>query len=188
MISSLPSGRFLLRIDPELHAALRQAAGDAGVSLNEYCARKLAAVPGAPTGHGLARAVERAFDLFGGDLVGVVAFGSWTRREVADGSDVDLLLVLEESVALVRNLYLRWDASPLTLEGACIEPHFVHAPDGDDDIGGLWAEVALDGIVLFDPDLRVSLPLVGIRRQIVEGRLVRRAAHGQGYWVRNEPG
>jgi predicted HicB family RNase H-like nuclease len=36
------SGRFLLRIDPGLHAALRHAASASGQSLKEYCGRKLA--------------------------------------------------------------------------------------------------------------------------------------------------
>jgi len=36
-------GRFLLRISPGLHAALREAATAQGLSLNDYCARKLAA-------------------------------------------------------------------------------------------------------------------------------------------------
>ncbi|MBW3535363.1 MAG: type II toxin-antitoxin system HicB family antitoxin, partial [Gemmatimonadetes bacterium] len=31
----LPSGRFLLRIEPELHALLRQEAESSGLSLNE---------------------------------------------------------------------------------------------------------------------------------------------------------
>ncbi|MFC1575971.1 toxin-antitoxin system HicB family antitoxin [Gemmatimonadota bacterium] len=37
-----PSGRFVLRIDPGLHGALRQGARETGMSLNEFCARKLA--------------------------------------------------------------------------------------------------------------------------------------------------
>jgi hypothetical protein len=37
------SGRFVLRIEPGLHAALRAAADGAGVSLNEHCRLKLLA-------------------------------------------------------------------------------------------------------------------------------------------------
>ena len=48
------SGRFVLRIDPGLHGALRKAARAAGVSLNEYCARKLATRSSSFTGLDLA--------------------------------------------------------------------------------------------------------------------------------------
>ncbi|MFW6198957.1 MAG: toxin-antitoxin system HicB family antitoxin, partial [Gemmatimonadota bacterium] len=36
--TSLPSGRFVLRIDPERHLVLREAAEETGMSLNAYCA------------------------------------------------------------------------------------------------------------------------------------------------------
>ena len=74
------SGRFVLRIDPGLHAALRAAARESGVSLNDYCVRKLALPVGSlaatdPAG----AAVARAAGLFGERLLGVVAYGSWAR-------------------------------------------------------------------------------------------------------------
>ena len=37
MPPDLPSGRFLLRIEPGLHALLRDEAERRGMSLNEYC-------------------------------------------------------------------------------------------------------------------------------------------------------
>ena len=40
------SGRFVLRLTPELHAELQAAAKQSGVSLNEFCARKLSAPVG----------------------------------------------------------------------------------------------------------------------------------------------
>ena len=52
--SSGCSGRFVLRIDPGLHGTLRKAARAAGVSLNEYCARKLATPSSGVTGLDLA--------------------------------------------------------------------------------------------------------------------------------------
>ena len=42
----MASGRFVLRLPPALHSALQATARDAGLSLNEYCTRRLAA-PGA---------------------------------------------------------------------------------------------------------------------------------------------
>lgn len=182
----LPSGRFLLRIDPQLHAELRRAAERAGLSLNEYCARCLRA-PGSDMAavEGAVEAVERALHLVGDSLLGVLVFGSWARREADADSDVDLLLVIDDRVELDRDLYRRWDALPPILwHGRPVEPHFVHLPAPDDPPSSLWAEVAVDGIVLHDGDLSVSAHLNGVRRAIADGRLVRKTTHGQSYWVR----
>lgn len=177
------SGRFVLRIMPGLHAALRAAAGLEGVSLNDYCARKLAA-PGAGLAGPGGEAVTRAAALLGEDLVGVLAYGSWARRQLAADSDVDLLVVLSPRVDIRRELYRRWDAdSPLRWDAHAIEPHFVHLPESGARISGVWAEAAVEGVVLFEVASALSLRLVEIRRRIVGGDFVRRTAHGQSYWV-----
>jgi hypothetical protein len=179
----LPSGRFLLRVDPELHALLRDEAHRAGLSLNEYCARKLAA-PGPDVDGPAVGIVRRAATVTGARLRGLLVFGSWARDELADTSDVDLLVVVHADLALERALYRRWDESPLLWgERRRVEPHFVHLPGGDDRVTGLWAEAARDGIVLFDPDFSLSRHLVHIRERILGGGLVRREIHGHPYWV-----
>jgi len=180
----MPSGRFLLRVDPGLHAALRAAAARMGLSLNDYCARKLA-TPGTSlvaSGDAIA-AVQRSASLVGAALVGVVAFGSWARAEIRDGSDVDLLVVVDDVVPLSRDLYRRWDEAPVSWEGLHVEPHFVHLPPSGGSVAGLWAEVAVEGVLLFVRDLELPRLLVGIRRAVAEGRVARRVAHGQPYWV-----
>jgi UTP:GlnB (protein PII) uridylyltransferase len=106
---------FLLRVPPGLHRALRRTAQAAGLSLNEYCVRKLAA----PMGNlasvaDAAAAVSHAAGLFGEDLLAVAAFGSWSRGDLRSASDVDLLVVLDERIELTRDLYRRWDAEPLS--------------------------------------------------------------------------
>lgn len=179
------SRRFLLRLPSGLHALLKAAAADAGVSLNDYCLRKLSA----PVGDlaalaGSADAVRHAASLFGERLIGVAAFGSWARRQATESSDLDLLVVVEDSVALTRELYRTWDASPVAWAGRRVEPHFVHLPEAGIVVAGVWAEVALDGIVLFEREFQVSLRLSEVRRDIVEGRIVRKVAHGQPYWAR----
>ena len=178
------SGRFVLRLDPGLHAALREAARDSGLSLNDYCARKLAAPTGDLTALGWgAAAVERAAALCGGDLLGVAAFGSWARGELVKTSDLDLLIVVESTVALTRALYRSWDEHPLAAEGRTVEPHFVHLPALDGRVGAVWAEVALDGVVLFERGFRLSATLVRVRHEILSGRVVRRVVHGHPYWT-----
>jgi hypothetical protein len=148
----LPSGKFVLRIEPGLHAALRAAAEVAGLSLNEYCARKLAA-PGAGPG------------------------------EAVEGSDLDVLVVVDGQVELRRALYHEWDAAPLWWEGHRVEAHFVHLPEAGRRLTALWAEAAVDGVVLYDPVLEVSRRLATFRDRIASGELVRRRVHGQPYWV-----
>lgn len=154
------------------------------MSLNDYCARTLAVPSGnAAELRSASGVVQRAAELFGEALVGVAAYGSWTRGEAARHSDVDVLVVLEPRIEITRALYRRWDAVPIAWETHPVEPHFVHllAPDGR--ASGLWAEVAVDGIVLFERRLRLSMALVRVRRDILAGRLVRRMVHGQPYWA-----
>jgi hypothetical protein len=178
-----PSGRFLLRIDPGLHAALRKAADRAGLSLNEYCARKLAG-GGVGLGDPGWQAVERAAAVVGGALIGLAVYGSWARGEPMETSDVDVLVVVEPSTPITRGLYRQWDQEPVRWEGRSVEPHFVHLPPPGQWPTGTWAEVALDGIVLLDRNLVLSRRLVEFRRRVLDGSMKRREIHGQPYWVR----
>jgi len=178
----LPSGRFVLRIEPDLHLTLRETAQEEGISLNDLCVRRLA-LPDSRLPPEARSAVARAFDVLGRGLLGVVAFGSWAREELASHSDLDLLLVPEAGIRIDRSLYRRWDAAPVTWEGHAVEPHFAHLPAPEARITGFWAEVALDGIVLFERDLAVSRTLVSLRRRIADGEITRRLIHGHTYWV-----
>jgi hypothetical protein len=47
----------------------------------------------------------------------------------------------------------------------------------------VWAEAAIDGIVLFERGMRITEHLIRVRREIAAGRIVRRVAHGQPYWT-----
>lgn len=178
------SGRFLLRVSPGLHGALRRSAAEAGLSLNEYCARKLAAPGAAVAGPG-ADVVARAAERFGQNLLGVLVFGSWARGDAGEESDVDLLVVVDSAVPIVRSLYRGWDetAPELAWEGRRLEVHFVRLPGPGEAPTPLWAEAALDGLVLFDRDFALSRRLLEIRRRIAEGAVRRRHVHGQPYWV-----
>lgn len=182
--TGLPSGRFLLRIDPPLHAALRRAAQEAGISLNDYCGRSLAAPPGrAGALRPAADVVRRAASLFGEHLVGVLVYGSFARGDAEASSDVDVLIVVDRSVRLTRALYRQWDETPVTWEGRSLDPHFAHCSEPGEPPSSLWAELALDGIVLFERELALSRALVRIRRDILDRRLVRHVVHGQPYWA-----
>jgi hypothetical protein len=178
------SGRFLLRLDPGLHALLRAAAAAVGMSLNDYCARRLASpASGAAVLDAATACVARAARLFGAKLLGVVLFGSWARAQGASTSDIDLLVVLDPSITLTRELYRRWDQEPLIWREHSVEVHFTHLPQKRKRPGSLWAEVALDGVIVFERELRLSRRLAEVRREILTGRLVRRTAQSQPYWI-----
>lgn len=180
-----PSGRFLLRIDPTLHAALKAAADEAGLSLNDYCTRKLATPIDAAALAGDGHAVVRhAVALYGSSLAGLVVFGSWARREAAPGSDVDVLVVLDGHGPVTRSSYAPWDAAPATWDGHPVEVHLVRLPQRGEAASGLWGEVALDGLVIYERPRRVSAYLADVRREIAEGRLLRKVVQGQPYWTR----
>lgn len=64
-----------------------------------------------------------------------------------------------------------------------MEPQLVRFPDAQEPPSGLWAEVAIDGIVLLERGLSPLQALVRIRHAILAGRTVRRTVHGQPYGV-----
>ncbi|MGH9409463.1 MAG: nucleotidyltransferase domain-containing protein [Vicinamibacterales bacterium] len=166
-----------------LHRQLQNAARQAGISLNEYCVRRLAA---GGTGVGLrpdaAALVVRASEVAGRALLGVVLHGSWVRGTAGPSSDVDALIVIDAGIPLRRDLYTRWDARSVTWEGRPVDPHFVHVPEAPAG-AGVWAEASVEGVVLFEIDGLVSAALAAARREIANGRLLRRLVHGQPYWV-----
>lgn len=178
------SGRFVLRMPPALHTALDGAARASGLSLNAYCVRQLAgAGVVAPGSEDRATLITHARAVAGEALSAVALHGSWVRGEATPASDVDALIVVEPRLPLSRDLYREWDTRPITWRGRRVDPHFVHPAAEEGRFSGLWAEMALDGIVLFERDWSVSAHLARIRRAIAAGRLVRRVVHGQPYWT-----
>jgi predicted nucleotidyltransferase len=175
------SGRFVLRLDPPLHALLQATAREQDISLNELCVRKLSA-PALPS-RDAAEAVAVAAALFGADLLAVAAIGSWARGEAFAGSDLDLLITVQDRVELTRELYRRFDEKRPLWSGRPVDAHFVHLPPPEITVAGIWAEAAIDGIVLFERDLALSARLARVRRDVAAGRIVRRFAHGQPYWA-----
>jgi predicted nucleotidyltransferase len=177
-----PSGRFVLRLPPALHAVLTAAARARGISLNEHCVRSLSRAE-AVTNRGLTETVARSLEQLGPELVAVAVFGSWARGEAGPSSDVDVLVVVAPEVDVTRSLYGPWDDVDLAIDGHRVEPHFVRMRATDEPISGLWAEIALDGAIVYDPSLSLSRELSRIRRAILGGGLVRRSAGGRSWWT-----
>jgi predicted nucleotidyltransferase len=181
-----PSGKFVIRIPPEIHARLRQLSQRRGISLNEICNVSLESyVVNAESGLGdgpRSEHVETAIKVVGDELLGVVLFGSRARGEELETSDVDLLIVVSPSVALNRELYRRWD---LVGVDDAVNPHFVHLPVKPQSAGSIWYEIALDGIVFYEHDHLVTRFLQDVRRAIADGSIKRRYSHGHPYWIKN---
>lgn len=206
------SGRFLLRVPPALHQALRRQARAKGTSLNRYCREALetaaaaaseleapaTAATGASSGPGRETVWRRAAAAIarevGADLEAVVLFGSRARGHDGPGSDVDLLLAVGSAAPLGRERYAAWDqrlagASEIKALGARVSPHFARLPaeppgQSEDGGGALWLEVALHGIVLWQRTAAPSLWIGDARERMATGVLRRRLAHGQPYWTR----
>lgn len=187
-----PSGRFVLRISPRIHERIRTEARRRGLSLNEYCARLLERSVQGPHGEhwGVWDAVvDTIRQAFGDAIRGIVLFGSTARNEATEESDIDLLIVLADGAAPDRSMYDQWDAQAgpalRDLVARPITPHFVRLPREVLDAGGLWYEVAVDGVLLWEEDGAVSDFLRAVRAAMAEGRIRRKAVHGHPYWVKD---
>lgn len=183
-----PSGRFLLRIPPELHGKLVELARRRGLSLNRLCRdileRGIRASPPSSSGAAewepiLAFLKKR----LGRNFKGLVLFGSAARHDAQATSDVDLLVLVAHRVPLTRDLYRDFDEKRFLVRGLPISPHFVHPPDPR-TAGGIWFEAAVDGIVLYDQDGSMNESLRSLRQAIASGRARRRVLHGHPYWIR----
>jgi hypothetical protein len=194
-MSQAPSGKFVLRVPPSLHRRLRQMAEAHGLSLNALCVRLLSSATG--TGSSPAPGVlpggeaawpplaQRYADAYGGELLGMVLFGSTARGEARPASDIDLLLVLAPETPLRRHLYRQWDE--LVADSGIeyqLNPHFVHLPETIDQAGSIWLEVAIEGRLISDRQGRIWPVLLALRHAIAAGRFVRSTVHGQPYWRR----
>jgi hypothetical protein len=94
-----------------------------------------------------------------------------------------LLVVLREGISIKRGLYRQWEKVE---ENTSVEPSIVALPSLVQPFSGLWAEVSLDGIILFDRSQKIRQYLFRVRQAIANGILRRERTHGQNYWV-HEP-
>jgi hypothetical protein len=178
------SGKFVLRVPPEMHRRLVAYGQALGLSLNCACLRLLGSAldpqqPGAlPYGLGGILAPQSELST---DILGLVLYGSEARGEATSASDVDILVVVAAERPITRSLYSQVDATPGLDRRVSLM--LSHLPGSAARPGSLWLEVSQDGIVLFDRDRSVTRMCAAIRRQIAAGRMSRRESHGQGYWV-----
>ncbi len=115
-------------------------------------------------------------------ICGIILFGSHVRGEGLKHSDIDLLIVLKDEVELTRELYSEWDRNFLKYKD--ISPQFVKLPKDPLGAGGLWYEVALEGIVLWQSDNRILQFLWHLRQVIASRKVIRSFSYGHPYWIK----
>ena len=181
------TANILLRTEPVLHKRLLREAKLKDLSLHELCLRRILMPTSLESSqfNFLRTPVCEAAKLWGPALLGAVLYGSQARSESRTTSDWDLLFVLGPDVAINRSLYRRWDRDAEGIDER-LEIHFAHLPEKSSIATGFWAEIALDGTMLYDAEFRVSKHLNQVRREIVAGLITRKVVHGQPYWVHTE--
>lgn len=175
-----PSGRFVLRLNPETHAALKVKATRAGGSLNDLCVDLILKGLNQSSGFELLSSQVKAF--FGKSAIDVLLIGSHARGTATDKSDVDFLVVLEASTQINATLYRSWSQKTDLPEAFSV--HFVHLPNTESP-SSLWLETALEGQSLWSAP-QVTGALKDIRSRIAFGLFRRKLSNGQPYWVRDQ--
>lgn len=170
---------FLLRLPLNLYERLKSDANKRELSVNSYSKQIL--MCGAPFPEIFISIQSLLLSLFPEDIVGILIFGSFARGEAFDSSDIDVLLIINSSIPIERDLYEKVDR--LKLGGREISVTIVHLPKEVSDVGSLWLEVALDGIVIYDPDIKVSQFLMLVKQYILKGSVQRRISYGVPYWT-----
>jgi hypothetical protein len=79
-----------------------------------------------------------------------------------------------------------WDGQSMTHYRHPVEVHLVSLPNTATPVTAIWAELSIDGIVIFERDFAVSRVLSHARSEIAAGRLQRRRSHGQNYWIHSK--
>ncbi|MBI2083255.1 MAG: toxin-antitoxin system HicB family antitoxin [Deltaproteobacteria bacterium] len=185
----IPSGKFVLRIEPKFHRLLSQEAKRNKTSLNNLCASllKKGLEKGEPVAEKFAflkPTVDQLKDHFGKNLLGVLVFGSQVTGEATESSDWDLLIILSNEIALTRSLYRWWDEEATLLGTIIVNPQFVHLPASLEEAGGLWFETACASHVMWEQGRVITDCLDQLREFIASDRVRRYWSQGQPYWVR----
>ncbi|MCB0411942.1 MAG: toxin-antitoxin system HicB family antitoxin [Bdellovibrionales bacterium] len=170
------SGKFVLRVGEKLHRKLKSSAEHQGISLNEFCKKKL--------NHSFESQSLKFLSELNFKPLGLLKYGSVVRDEQTDSSDEDWLLVVPENIEIDRELY--HDLDKIKLPGQNISMNLSHLPKKGDGISNFWLELALEAEILWELGSRIRNQLFQIRREIASGRYVRKLVHGQPYWIAAE--
>lgn len=179
------SGKFVLRVSSEQHRQLKIMAHKRGISLNQLCVERLTA----PAKSEFSKWTDLIRKTYGDDhLQAILIYGSQARGDANNSSDLDLLIVFTNLTRPSRHLYEIWDdkISPHLPEP--VNPSFVGDPlrSKDSSTSGLWLEIAIDGIMIWQSGPAVQNYLQRLRSEIAAGVYVRKYIHGQPFWSRTK--
>lgn len=172
--------RVLLRLPSTLHQLVKTKAAELNTSVNSVLIQAIER--GLSTGDlqgSQPQIISSAERQFGEAFLGLLLYGSRARGDAYETSDTDILLVVDPSVRIERELYRSWD----TILPSDISLNISNLPSSARDAGSLWFECALDAKVLHDPTGIIRRRLEEIKEMIVSGAVIRRTTHGQGYWI-----
>jgi predicted nucleotidyltransferase len=170
---------FLVRLPLNIYEMAKVDADSRNISLNAFSKQAISAGLSFPESFIQIQSLLRS--LYPEQVVSILIFGSTARGDAFESSDVDVLLVLDSKIPIDRDLYTRIDK--IKLNGKEVSVSIVHLPIDVKNVGSLWLEVALDGIVLYDPDLKVSQFLTLVRQYILSGSVERKSSYGVPYWT-----
>lgn len=180
------SGKFVLRLDPEMHKRLRHLALASQQSLNTTCVQLLKSALQNQETSGpdprLESLTQKIKKVFKNDLIGIVLFGSALKKETFATSDIDLLIVMDSKFNLSRQVYQKWDAKIDDQKNPIINPHFVNLPH-EKHISSLWLEVAKNHKIIWQKNKKLNLTLKEIQDSIFSGKVKTQKSHGHPYWV-----
>lgn len=182
------SGRFVLRIPSELHKKLTDISTRQNASLNQICIlllnKGLAAAETKPDDFiKFDPVIEKLKSRFKDKLIGVALFGSQVKGEATASSDIDMLVVLDDSVSLNRALYSWWDSEMVWNDGE-LNPHFILYPKDIQCVGGLWFEVALSGKIIYQKDIIIDQLFSKLKKFVADGGARRYISNGHPYWIK----
>jgi predicted nucleotidyltransferase len=184
------STALIVRLPKTVHEQLKREARAKGVSLNRHCLRLLSGsrleespptLIGACGPDFLRELINEVVEDFADKIQALVLYGSWARGQAGSSSDIDLLIVVSDEVVVDRDLYSEWRTKRIGNHE--VSPLFVNLPSENEEVRGIWLEIALDGVVLFDRESRACRYLAKVRRLIASGRVKRKMTHGHPYWV-----
>jgi len=174
------SGHFVLRVKPDLHAALSTLAHEHQSSLNQICNQLIVRGMGQPQNYLDPQVLDELKNKYAHQgLLGMILFGSVARQTSTESSDLDLMLVMSDETPIRRSLYRDWDHEKIAL-------HFSHLPDYSKPLSSLWLEIGLDGIILSDVGQQMSKNMIQLKKAISSGLYSRKEAHGHPYWIKKE--
>lgn len=170
----------------ELHEKLSKISAAKRLSLNQLCILLLnRGLDVSETGDWpeFEPVIKKVRDRFQEGLLGIVLFGSRATGEATVASDIDLLVILDDSIQIDRALYRWWDDEIIWREGE-LNPHFVNYPGDVSSASGLWFEVAISGNIIYQKGGVVEQLFLKLKDFIADGNVRRYISNGHPYWVR----